>query len=196
MAATGLLMATWWITEALPIPITALVPLVLFPVLGTAVMLLPVGLSVLELAHVDKDNVAGSEHRNFALALMLAIAYACNIGGLGTLIGTPPNALLAGFMNATYGVEIGFAQWMLIGLPTALTGLVAAHFLLTRVLFPPAIDTLPGGDALIAAELGAPGPTSAPERRVAVVFGGDALLWMTRPLLEDWVPGLWTPASR
>ena len=262
VAGVGVLMATWWIAEALPIPITALLPLVLFPVLGitgidgaaapyanpliflfmggflialamqrwelhrrvalrvianvgteprsiimgfmaaaaflsmwvsntaTAVMLLPVGLSVLELAHVAKDNVATSEHRNFAIGLMLSIAYACNIGGLGTLIGTPPNALLAGFMNETYGVEVGFAQWMLVGVPIALVGLGATYFLLTRVLFPPAIDALPGGRALIDRELRRLGPVSAPERRVAVVFCSVALLWMTRPLLEGGVPGL------
>ncbi len=261
-AATAALMATWWITEAIPIPATALLPLVLFPVLdvggitetaapyanpliflfmggfmialamqrwelhrrvalriihrigtrpqavmagfmasaaflsmwvsntATAVMMLPIALSVVELARDPDAEAAAGEYRHFATALVLGIAYACNIGGVGTLIGTPPNALLAGFMSETYGVEIGFAQWMLVGLPIVGIGLPLTYLILTRLVYPFRIDELPGGDALIRRELKRLGTISIPERRVGVVFLGTATLWIVRPLLEDVVPGL------
>lgn len=87
---------------------------------------------------------------------MLGIAYAASIGSLGTIIGTPPNTLLAGHMAAEHGVEIGFGQWMLVGVPIAVVLLFACWFLLTRVLFRPEIDEVPGGRDLIATELARP----------------------------------------
>ena len=256
-----LLMATWWITEAIPIPVTALLPVVLFPVLGilpvsettapyanpliflflggfliaramqrwnlhrrialrtialvgtepraliagfmaasaflsmwisntaTAMMMLPVGLSIIQLA---RSGPEASEERTrvFALALMLAIAYACNIGGAGTLIGTPPNALLAGYMLDTYGVDVGFAQWMMLGVPLMLIGLPLAYLLLTRVFLRVEHVELAGGRELVDKKLRQLGSFSRAERLVAVVFGTVALLWMTRPLLAQVVPGL------
>lgn len=263
-AAVGVLMACWWITEALPIAATALVPLVLFPLLGvrdidaaaspyanpliflfiggfmvavamqrwnlhrrialsivqrvgtqpervvigfmiasaflsmwvsntaTALMLLPTGLSVIELvrerrAKYPKEDADAPSH--FGVVLMLSIAYACNIGGVGTLIGTPPNAILAGFASESYGVEIGFAQWMAVGLPLVLVMLPITYVVLTTI-FPIGIDELPGGAAIIDEELRTLGPMTAAEKRVALVFGGTAALWIFRPLLGDGVPGL------
>lgn len=263
VAAVAALMATWWVTEAIPIPATGLLPLVLFPLLGvagmgqasapyadpliflflggflvalalerwnlhrrialrtvalvgtrppvlvggfmlataflsmwvsntaTAVMMLPIGLSVIGLLRDRAGGDAAAEAgAGFAPALLLGIAYAASVGGLGTLIGTPPNALLAGFMARTYGVEIGFAQWMLIGLPLVAVLLFCTWVLLTRLVF-----TLPRGEVagiggLLQAELAALGPMTGPERRVAVVFAGMAALWVVRPLLGDLVPGL------
>src|SRR5699024_1202789 len=76
---------------------------------------------------------------NFGIALMLGIAYAASIGSLGTIIGTPPNAMLAAYM-AEQGVNIGFGQWMLVGVPVSLILMAAAWFLLTNVLYKPEID--------------------------------------------------------
>ena len=262
----GLLMALWWVTEALPIPATALLPLVLFPVLGiaeidaaaapyahpliflfmggfmialamerwglprrisllviralgtrprrliagfmlstaffsmwvsntaTTLMMLPIGLSVIHLVERgsgsgDPDVPAGAQ-REFAVALMLGIAYAASIGGVGTLIGTPPNAFMAGYISETYGMDVGFARWMTVGLPLVAVALPLAYLLLTRFLFRLRLERIPGGRELIQGELEEMGAMSRPERRVAVVFALTALAWITRPLLDDVLPGL------
>jgi sodium-dependent dicarboxylate transporter 2/3/5 len=251
-------MAVWWITEAIPIPATALLPLALFPVLGigdirasashyanpvlylfmggfmiaqamqrwglhrrlalhilrvmgtrprnmvggfmlataflsmwvsntaTTVMMLPIGLSVIDLTR----RATGAADRHFALTLMLGIAYAASIGGMGTLIGTPPNALLAGFLEETYGVQIGFGQWMTIGVPLVIVMLPLTWLVLTRWIYPVRLADLPGGRETIAREITALGPVSRGETQVGVVFVLTALAWMTRPLLARWVPGL------
>jgi solute carrier family 13 (sodium-dependent dicarboxylate transporter), member 2/3/5 len=262
-AAVGLLMAVWWISEAIPIPATALLPVALFPMLGvspveaaaapyanpviflflggfliaqamqrwnlhrrialgvigavgtrpvpliggfmlaaaflsmwvsntaTAVMMLPIGLSVVELALRRQGGDAQEPgDSNFAIALMLGIAYACSIGGLATLIGTPPNALLAGFMAETYGVQIGFGEWMLVGVPLVLVGLPLAWLVLTRWVYPVRLREIPGGREAIEREIRAMGALSRGERLVAVVFVATAAAWIFRPLLEGWVPGL------
>jgi sodium-dependent dicarboxylate transporter 2/3/5 len=123
------------------------------------------------------------------VVLILSIAYACNIGGMGTLIGTPPNALLAGFFSESYGVEVGFAQWMMVGLPLVGVALPLLYLVLTWV-YPIDLEQLPGGAEIIDDEQARLGTISTAETRVALVFGATALLWMTRPLLRDLVPGL------
>jgi sodium-dependent dicarboxylate transporter 2/3/5 len=260
-AAVGLLMAIWWITEALPIAATALVPLVLFPLLGvtgidgaarpyanpliflfmggfllaqamqawnlhrrialgivqwvgtrpasivvgfllasaflsmwvsntaTALMMLPIGLSILDLAQDRLEARGETLPPHFAVVLVLSIAYACNVGGMGTLIGTPPNAILAGFFSESYGVEVGFAQWMMVGLPLVAVALPLVYLVLTWV-YPIELDELPGGARIITEEREKLGAIGVAETRVAVVFGLTAVLWMTRPLLSDVVPGL------
>src|SRR5690606_2299257 len=95
---------------------------------ATAIMMLPIGLSVVSMYDGDQPEAV----RKYAVALLLGIAYAASIGGIGTLIGTPPNALLAGFLSSEYDIQIGFAQWMLIGVPIALTMLVVVWFMLSR----------------------------------------------------------------
>jgi solute carrier family 13 (sodium-dependent dicarboxylate transporter), member 2/3/5 len=262
-AAVGVLMATWWISEAIPIPATALLPIALFPLLGvggvgaaaapyanpviflfmggfmiaqamqrwglhrriallvilavgtrpipliggfmiaaaflsmwvsntaTAVMMLPIGLSVIDLVLRGSGGPARDPaDSNFAIALMLGIAYACSIGGLGTLIGTPPNALLAGFMVEAYGVEIGFGRWMLLGVPFVAVGLPLTWIVLTRVVYPVRLREIPGGREVIEREARALGRVGRGERVVGVVFLLTALAWMTRPVIEEWVPGL------
>ena len=194
--AVGTLMVAWWITEAIPVPATALLPIALFPILGvasnseatapysdpiiflfmggfilalalerwnlhrrialgilsktgaeqsrivggfmlatafcglwvsntaTVVMMLPVALSVVKLMGEDGKS-------DFPVALLLGVAYSASIGGVATLIGTPPNALLAGMLNRNYGYDIGFARWMIFGVPIAVTMLVISWVLLT-----------------------------------------------------------------
>ena len=259
-AAVALLMAIWWITEAIPIAATALLPIVLFPVLGisgikdtllpyahpliflflggfviaiamekwdlhrrialniisfvgikphsiilgfiitsaflsmwvsntaTALMMLPIALSVLHL--VDQGAEDGRTTHHFSLCLLLGVAYGCNIGGMGTLIGTPPNALLAGFMEDNYGLEISFANWMVFGVPFVMVALPILYAMLTRWIYPVTLDELPGGSKLFSDKLQELGTVSSSEKKVAVVFLVTALCWMSAPLLSEVIPGL------
>ncbi|HEY8520485.1 MAG TPA: DASS family sodium-coupled anion symporter [Gammaproteobacteria bacterium] len=259
VAAVAVLMAVFWLTEAAPIPVTALLPVVLFPTLGvfsgveaaapyadpivflflggflialaveranlhrrialtvlsrigpredlqvggfmmataaismwvsntaTAALMLPVALSVVPPAVDGGSNRPRSE---FATALMLAVAYGASIGGMATLIGTPPNAFLAGFMRATYGVEIGFAEWLLVGVPFSLVMLIGCWLLLTRVAYKVSVKDIPGARAVVREELRKMGPLSRMEKRVAVVFAATAALWIFRPLLARRWPEL------
>lgn len=259
VAAVASLLAIFWLTEAVPISVTALLPIVLFPTLGvttvsdatapyadpivflfmggfivalaierwnlhrrialtvlshvgaredlqiggfmiataalsmwvsntaTVALMLPVAMSIVPRR---PDGSLDPGNRNFATALMLGVAYGASCGGITTLIGTPPNALLAGFMRSTYDIEIGFAQWMGIGIPVGLVMLAFTWWLLTRALFPVGQTELPGARLEIRDQLRAMGPASVAEKRVALVFGATALLWISRPVLSGWLPAL------
>ena len=257
VAAVGALMGIWWVSEAVPLAVAALLPVVLFPVLGvrgvgeaaapyadpvvflfmggfmlalamqrwglhrrialtiiramgtrpaglvggfmaatafismwvnntaTVLMMLPIGLSV-----VERVERCEADEPRFPPALLLGIVYAAAVGGLGTLIGTPPNALLAGFLSEAYGVEIGFLRWMLVGVPLVLVLLPLSWLLLTRVVLPLGGREIPGGRELIAREVAALGPMSRAEWTVAAAFVLSDLLWIGRPWLVRWAPGL------
>lgn len=271
-AAIAALMGVWWMTEAIPIPATALLPLIVFPLLSgvginaigasygnsiiflfmggfmlalamqrwnlhrrialvtvramgtspsmvvagfmaatgfltmwvsntaTAVMMIPIGVSVLMLvakmsgdmdvdaSQLDADPESEEVKQfvvksNFGTALMLGIAYAASVGSLATIIGTPPNTLLVGYLAENHDIQIGFAQWMIVGLPLAVVFLVLTWFLLTKVLYKPEISEIPGGRELMTAELKKLGPMSQGEIRVAVVFALAALAWVFVPLI-------------
>ncbi len=267
-AAVAVLMAVWWMTEALPIPATALLPLALFPALGvlpapaasspyaneliflfmggfllavtmerwglhkrialaimswvgtspsrlvlgfmlatafismwisntaTTAMMLPIALAVGEMLR-PPDNAAGVYH--FGIALMLGVAYASSIGGVATLIGTPPNAVLAGAASEMLHQKIGFVQWMGVGVPVAAVMLPLTWLLLTRVLHRP--GDLHGDVAgLIAEERAGLGRMSRGEKITAMVFVLTALAWVLRsqktigsvtiPGLQTWLPEL------
>ena len=262
VAAVGILMAIWWVSEAIPIPATALLPIVLFPILdvgsiaeatqpfanpliylfmggfiialamertnlhkrialnivmlvgtkpksiiigfmisaaflsmwvsntATAMMMLPIALSIIALVESDEAMEGADLQTNFAVVMLLGLAYACNIGGIATLIGTPPNALMAGYMLETYGVEIGFGQWMMAGVPLVLVALPLVYVMLTRLVFPIKLTVIPGGYGLIKEQLEKSGKMSGPEKMVAVVFVTVAILWVTRPLLEPYIPNI------
>lgn len=261
-AAVAVLMGTWWMTEAIPIPATALLPLIAFPVLGdvsvddvgssygsniiflfmggfllalamqrwnlhrrialiivramgtnpstvvagfmvatgflsmwvsntaTAVMMLPIGVSVLllvtNLERGDTEAVkAAVVKSDFGTALMLGIAYAASIGSLSTIIGTPPNALLVGYLAENHDIRIGFGQWMLVGLPLAVVFLAITWLLLTKVLFKPEIEKIPGGRDLLSQELANLGAMSTGEKLVLGVFVLAATSWVAIPLIQD-----------
>ena len=263
-AAVALLMASWWISEIIPISATALIPLVLFPVLGIAgidetaqpyanpmiflfmggfmiaiamqewglhrrvainiitligaspkrivagfivasglmsmwvsntaatMMMLPIALSVIQLTKSVENGggVDDQQYHNFAIVLMLAIAYSASVGGLATVIGTPTNALLIGFVDEAYGIEISFVQWMMAGIPIVILGLPVIFFTLVYGVYPVRFKNLPGGKEYIEQELKNLGSISKPESVVACVFVLVAVLWMTRPLLEGLLPGI------
>ncbi|MFO7912003.1 MAG: DASS family sodium-coupled anion symporter [Desulfotignum sp.] len=262
VAGVVVFMAIWWVTEAIPIPVTALLPIILFPILevgsvaeatgpfanpliylfmggfiialamerthlhrrmalnvinlvgvhptsiiigfmvaaaflsmwvsntATAMMLLPIALSIISLVESDTAVKTGDFEDNFSLTILLCLAYACNIGGIGTLIGTPPNALMAAYMLDNYDVEIGFAQWMMVGIPIVLVSLPVVFFVLTKVVFPVKTKEIPGGADMIRMELEKAGSMSRAEVMVAVVFGMTAILWVIRPLLETYIPNI------
>ncbi|MGB7757666.1 MAG: DASS family sodium-coupled anion symporter, partial [Salinisphaera sp.] len=146
---------------------------------ATAIMMMPIGLSVISLS--DNDPSEG-QHR-YAISLLLAIAYAASIGGVGTLIGTPPNALLAAYLAESQGITLGFAQWMLLGVPVSAVMLALAWWWLTRRDF--ALDTEQDSDELIREQLSALGPLTKAEKWVTFIFLATATAWIARPLLSD-----------
>ena len=257
-ASVAALMAIWWMTEAIPIAATALLPLVLFPFLGvldapnasapygneliflfmggffmavtmekwglhkrialrimafvgtspdrlilgfmlataflsmwisntaTAAMMLPIALAVGEMFR-SQDQEGPYQ---FGIALMLGVAYAASIGGIATLIGTPPNAVLAGAASEILGYEIGFVQWMGVGLPVTLIMLPITWIALTRFLYPPG-ELSGDAAAIINAERAALGTPSKGEKITAVVFTLTALAWVMRS--EKVIGGLTIP---
>ena len=253
-AAVAVWMAVWWMTEAIPLYATALLPLAVFPLFGvasmheaaapyaheliylfmggfvlalsmqrwnldrriallalqragsspsrivgtfmavtamlsmwvsntaTAVMMLPIALGVVELVGERTDRKQDSP---FAICLLLGIAYSASIGGVATLIGTPPNLFLASYAATNLGIEIGFVRWMAIGLPLAAILLPITWLLLTRVLYPAKLIRLEGGQEYLARELRDLGPVSNGEWVTLSVFGATALAWITRPWLSQ-----------
>jgi sodium-dependent dicarboxylate transporter 2/3/5 len=152
---------------------------------ATAVMMLPIGISILTLV----GELAGQDAKRtkFGTSLMLGIAYAASIGSLGTFIGTPPNTLLRGYLAEEMGVEISFGAWMLAGVPLAIVFMAFAWWLLTHVLFKPEMAEIPGGRALIESELKALGPMNRGEKLVGIVFVLAAVSWIYIPTVHpDW----------
>lgn len=286
MAAIVVLMAIWWITEAIPIPATALLPIVLFPFLGimhgrvidasgqvnadaitgvdpgslqimynnvasqyfdwlillflggfiiaiaverwnlhkrialhilrviggqphrlvlgfmiatgflsmwlsntaTAMMMMPMALSLILLYEdlnkqlVAQGGTADPNANNFSLALMLGLAYSASIGGLSTIIGTPPNGVLLTQFTQLFpdAPDITFASWMIFAFPLSVVFLISSWVLLTRFVFPLPATTPFSGQDFIAREIRELGPMGNEEKKVAVVFFSVAVLWMTR----------------
>ncbi len=151
---------------------------------ATAMVMMPIGLSILAAAgKPDADNGADGigENTGFGPAIMLAIAFSATIGGIGSLIGTPPNALFAAYVERTYGVSIGFGQWMMLGLPIVFVLLPVTWLLLTRVAFP-----LPPAARSRAVSDATPLPTLTRDQCiVAAVLLATVLSWILRPLAES-----------
>jgi len=153
---------------------------------SATLMMLPIALSVIALMRSGD----AAQARRFETCMVLAVAYAASIGGLGTLIGTPPNALLAGFMQQTYGYTISFAAWMTLGVPISLFIAVLCWALLCRVLYPLSNDPVPGAAELLARERAHLGPMTRGEKIVAAAFSAAAVLWVTQPMLAAAFPSL------
>jgi len=260
--ASAIWIAVWWITEAVPIAVTALLPIVLFPLSGgmglnettasyghkyvflyiggfilalaiekwklhkrialtiikivgtnvtniilgfmvataflsmwisntaTAVMILPVGMAIV--THLkDNPKTIRNENLIFGKALMLSIAYSASIGGMATLIGTPPNLVLAGVVKQTYNIEISFSKWFLFGFPISVVLLVICWIYLTRFAFKFKQKEFPGGSQEIKKQLKDLGKISYEEKTVFLVFLLTAFAWITRSFfIKRLIPGI------
>lgn len=245
-AGIAMLLATWWATEVLPIPITSLLPILLFPAFGimttgesttsyaapiiflllggfiiatgltkwnlhrrlalnilsrigtnpaaiiagfmgvtalismwisntaSAIMMMPIALSLVTGISKTKD------YDHFLLCLMLGIAYAASIGGLGTIIGTPPNLLVVGFMKQTYGIEISFLEWMLLGIPIVIVMVAMTWWILTKRTYPFNTKDIHLSRGMIIDELQKMGKLTQPEKRLTFVFLLVATAWIIR----------------
>jgi len=251
-------MVTWWITEAVPIPVTSLLPIILFPLLGifdiisatspyadpviflfmggfiialamehnklhlrialklitltgskpngiilgfylatfvlsmwisntaTAVMMLPVALSIIQLFKIQNPLIEAEKgYKNFALTLMLGIAYAANIGGVVTIIGTPPNVVMVGMMRQFLNVEVDFNTWLLLGIPLGLLMMGIMYALLVYILYPNRMAPIAGSDQLISSQLKELGPMGKAEIRVSIIVLVTALGWILRSPINN-----------
>ena len=161
---------------------------------ATAVMMLPVATSVLELAEERAPRSWTDEtRRHFGLALLLGVAYGASIGGVATPIGTPPNLFLLSFLSSTSDVEISFARWMAVGLPLVLVMLPATWWLMVHRIFPIPAERLEGGRDVISRDLRALGAVSQAEAIVLAVFVTVCSLWLSKPLLATLVIAGATP---
>ena len=267
VAGVAFIMAAWWVTEAIPIPATSLIPLVLFPLLGvapmsvvakayagpfflllmggfmvalalekwdlhrrialgviirvgtrphrlilgfmiagamlsmwisntaTTLMMLPIAAAVIQRMKDRRNNA--EDMRAMGVGLMLGIAYACNAGGLGTPIGTPPNLIYQGqFAKAFPDITpLGFLDWMFMALPIVVIMIGAIWWVLTRGVNKVSDDLDVGDKDSIGAELRGMGRLTTPERRVLAIFVATALLWVFRKpiLIGDLSIGGWAP---
>ena len=260
-AAVFLLMGIWWAFEAIPLQVTALMPLILFPLLSveeiavisreymnkvqflfaggfiialaiqkwnlhkrvalnilkfsglnsrgivasfmvasavlsmwvmntsTAIMLLPVGISVIKVISDTVNDVSDNQKFNFQLCLLLGIAYAASVGGIATPIGTSPNGVLIQFASNNYDYDIGFANWISIGLPITLGLGPLIWIFLTRIIFPVNFSATQESKDKLNSMLKELGPMSNEEKKVIVVFLITAFFWIFRQLIDN-LPGL------
>ena len=252
--ASTLWVAIWWVTEAVPIYVTALIPIILFPLSGglelkqttsayghkfvflfvggfilaiaiekwrlhkrialniinivgtkksniilgfmiataflsmwisntaTAVMIMPVGLAIISQLK-DNPNTLENENTIFGKTLMLAIAYSASIGGMATLIGTPPNLVLAGVIKTSYDIEINFLQWMSFGLPISLLLLFICWKYLTSIAYKFKDENFKSGLEEINDQIKNLGKFSYEEKSVLIVFIATALAWITQSFI-------------
>ncbi len=260
-AAVFLLMGIWWAFEAIPLQITALMPLILFPLLNveeiavisreymnkvqflfaggfiialaiqkwglhkrvalnilkfsglnsqgivasfmvasavlsmwvmntsTAIMLLPVGISVIKVINDTVNDITDNQKFNFQLCLLLGIAYAASVGGIATPIGTSPNGVLIQFASNNYNYDIGFANWISIGLPITLGLGPLIWIFLTRIIFPVNFSATQESKEKLNSMLKELGPMSNEEKKVIVIFLITAFFWIFRQLIDN-LPGL------
>ena len=164
-------------------------------------MMLPIAMSVVNLlSNGNPEKIKDSKpFRLFALGLLISIAYSANIGGTATLIGTPPNVVLAGYMNQMYNIDLEFGKWILIGLPFAVVLLSITYLMITRVLFANKLGKIEGADELISSQLQGLGPVSKNEKLVGMVFGLTAFCWIFKsqingvlgaPILSDTITAM------
>ncbi|MFY7671749.1 SLC13 family permease [Tenacibaculum sp. MEBiC06402] len=259
--AVALWMIIWWITEAVHIAVTSLLPLILFPLLkvmsisevganygspiiflffggfilalalekvnlhkrialsivkltgttpnkvilgfmiatafmsmwisntASTVVMLPIALSVIKLLITDEDGFT-KQDRNFALNIMLGIAFSANAGGIATVIGTPPNSVLIGLLENQYNIQISFVKWMLMGLPFSMLMIWFSYIVLTKLMFPCNAINFSQTENVINDELKKLGKISKEEKRVLLVFGITVFLWISRTIINEIFPRL------
>jgi len=148
---------------------------------ATAVMMLPIATSVISLIEHSASNKRA--FGLFSASLMLSIAYSANIGGMGTIIGTPPNVVFVGYAKELMGIDIDFSSWLLIGIPLVIILLLVTYLILTKVLFRSNLGKIENADQVINNEIAQLGPMSREEKFVAVVFALTAMMWIfKRPI--------------
>ena len=158
---------------------------------ATAAMMVPIGLSIITLLQAGEARPASGDGPGHGLTvpMLLGVAFAANIGGMATLIGTPPNAVLAGYLKRVYGLDIGFAEWMLVGLPVSAALLWACWLALTRFVWRLSAVRISGVADMLGRERARLGRITGAERRFAAVFALTVLGWLFRPLLDAALPG-------
>ena len=144
---------------------------------ATAVMMLPIGMSMIQLANASSQD-------DFGKTVLLAIAYSASIGGIATLIGTPPNALLAAYLAKNYQISISFADWMLLGVPLAMVMLLVSWVWLCKLHF--RLPDRAGAVVDFRAELALLGKFRRAERLVLIIFIAAALSWIGQQWLVKW----------
>lgn len=259
--AIAVWMISWWITEPISISVTALIPLLMFPLIGimdiasvssmygshivflffggfvmalalekvrlhrrialniirltgtspdrvilgfilstallsmwisntaSTIVMLPIAVQVIDLLSNDEDGFTAKD-KNFALGIMLSIAFAANIGGISTIIGTPPNVILVGVMENEFQIRISFIQWMIMGVPFALFMLGILYFVIVKWIYPSHLKGMNNSAELIENEIHKLGPVSKTEKMVLSVFALAILLWIIRPQINSFFPDL------
>jgi sodium-dependent dicarboxylate transporter 2/3/5 len=155
---------------------------------ATAMIMIPIGQSLIATMRERASAPQQAAVDTFGTSLMLGIAFAATIGGMGTLIGTPPNALFASLMQSTYGTTIGFAQWMLVGVPVVVVLVPLAWVVITRFGVRLRDSSDPDAASTLRSELPVLPPMSSGERLVALILGLTALAWVVRPVLSTALP--------
>ena len=161
---------------------------------ATVMMLLPIGMAIVykiisllkqEASHDPDDEV------KFTKAIVFAIGFGGIIGGSATLIGTPPNLILAGLVKEIYGYEIGFAQWFIFAFPLCLILAIFTTFWLTKIAYPMKAKKITEGKTFIQSEKTRLGKMSYEEKAVAIIFAVTAFMWLTRTFIwKDIIPGI------
>jgi sodium-dependent dicarboxylate transporter 2/3/5 len=144
-------------------------------------MMLPIVLSVINLLKSEPSashELLPKGERNFAIGLLLIVGYGSSIGGIGTIIGTPPNVVFAGLLDQFYHRKLDFGKWMLVGVPIMVLLLTSMYFLITRILFKNGINKVRGSDELIKSKLLELGRLRKEEKLVMAIFGITCLLWI------------------
>lgn len=156
---------------------------------ATTVVMLPIAYSVIKLMSVDGDGFT-SEDKKFALSIMLGIAFSANVGGIATIIGTPPNIVLAGFMESEYNYSISFAKWMMIGVPFTILMIGFIYVILTKLMYKTKVDSFEGPASYIKEELDKLGSISQQEKYVLAIFLVAICLWIFRNSINGFFPNL------
>ena len=152
---------------------------------ATAVMMLPIGVAIIKQFGAKTSK---KREKKLGRALMLSIAYSASIGGFASLIGTPPNLVLAGVIEELYGVKISFMQWMQFALPVSILLLFLCWIYLTKFAFKISDEVFPGGHKEIKSMLKDLGKISYEEKAVLIVFILTALAWVFRSFIQIFIP--------